>query len=218
LKSLDKLYFETVSSTLKEILELLMDKKELDRFSLVGGTSLSLQLGHRMSTDIDLFSDAEYGTLDFIAIEAMLYKCFSHVEPSSVDMVSLGKHYFVGNAISDLIKLDLYYTDAFVFDASIKNSIRLADIRDIAAMKLEAISNGGRKKDFWDLHELMNHYSIQEMIAFHERRYPYGHNRESIIQSLMSCSNADHDFDPICLKSKHWELIKLDIIETCERI
>jgi hypothetical protein len=218
LKSLETLYFETVSGTLKEILELLMDKKELDRFVLVGGTSLSLQLGHRMSTDIDLFSDAEYGTLDFKAIEAMLCKSFAYVEPSSVDMVSLGKHYFIGNSITDLVKLDLYYTYAFVFETKVNSSVRMADMRDVAAMKLETIVNGGRKKDFWDLHELMNDYSIQDMIAFHERRYPYGHNRESIIQSLMSCSNADHDFDPICLKSKHWELIKLDIIENCERI
>jgi hypothetical protein len=171
-----------------------------------------------MSTDIDLFSDAEYGTLDFKAIEAMLCKSFAYVEPSSVDMVSLGKHYFIGNSFTDLVKLDLYYTYAFVFETKVNSLVRMADMRDVAAMKLETIVNGGRKKDFWDLHELMNDYSIQDMIAFHERRYPYGHNRESIIQSLMSCSNADHDFDPICLKSKHWELIKLDIIENCERI
>jgi hypothetical protein len=195
-----------------------MVKSELDRFVLVGGTSLSLQLGHRISTDIDLFSDAEYGTLDFSEIEAMLYNSFAHVEPSSVEMVSLGKHYFIGNSITDLVKLDLYYTDAFVFEVKVNSSVRMADMRDVAAMKLETIVNGGRKKDFWDLHELMNHYSIRDMIAFHEKRYPFGHDQGLIIQSLMSCSNADHDFDPICLKSKHWELIKLDVIEACERI
>ena len=218
MKKLDKLYFDTVSPTLKEILDQLMNQNVLDPFVLVGGTSLSLQLGHRISTDIDLFSDAEYGTLNFSEIEAMLYNSFAHVEPSSVEMVSLGKHYFIGNSITELVKLDLYYTDAFVFETIVNSSVRMADMRDVAAMKLETIVNGGRKKDFWDLHELMNHYSIQDMIAFHERRYPYGHNRESIIQSLMSCSNADHDFDPICLKSKYWELIKLEIIESAEAL
>jgi hypothetical protein len=39
-------------------------------FRLVGGTSLSLQLGHRMSIDIDLFTDADYGSIDFKAIRA----------------------------------------------------------------------------------------------------------------------------------------------------
>jgi hypothetical protein len=39
-------------------------------FRLVGGTSLSLQLGHRMCIDIDLFTDADYGSIDFKAIRA----------------------------------------------------------------------------------------------------------------------------------------------------
>lgn len=50
-----QLYWNTISDILKEILLATMNAPEFDAFRLVGGTSLSLQIGHRMSVDIDLF-------------------------------------------------------------------------------------------------------------------------------------------------------------------
>lgn len=62
------LYYNTVNDLLKGCLMSLMAAKEFDSFRLVGGTSLSLQLGHRISVDIDLFTDAPYGTVDFASL------------------------------------------------------------------------------------------------------------------------------------------------------
>ena len=56
-----------------------MAAEELKDFRLVGGTALSLYLGHRMSVDIDLFTDANYGAIDFDTIENFLQKTFKHV-------------------------------------------------------------------------------------------------------------------------------------------
>ncbi|WP_223270868.1 nucleotidyl transferase AbiEii/AbiGii toxin family protein [Subsaximicrobium wynnwilliamsii] len=53
----------------------------------MGGTSLSLQLGHRTSIDIDLFTDSEYGSVDFAKLETILTETFSYVESSSVRAV-----------------------------------------------------------------------------------------------------------------------------------
>jgi predicted nucleotidyltransferase component of viral defense system len=210
--------FQTVSLVLMDVLERLMMKAELEQFILVGGTSLSLQLGHRMSTDIDLFTDTKYGSIDFDLIETMLKNEFAYVEASPIQMVSLGKHYFVGTSEREAIKLDLYYTEPFVYDPIEVKGIRLANIRDVAAMKFETIVNGGRKKDFWDVHELLEKFSLGEMFAFHEKRYPFGHKRNEIREAILDCSAADDDFDPVCLKSKFWELIKLDLIEAAENI
>ena len=63
------LFYNTVNPILKSSLETLMNSEIFNDFRLVGGTSLSLQLGHRISVDIDLFSDVEYGSLDFEAID-----------------------------------------------------------------------------------------------------------------------------------------------------
>jgi len=59
------IHWKTVNGLLRETLLLLMKSKEFDKFRLVGGTALSLQLGHRISVDIDLFTDADYGSIDF---------------------------------------------------------------------------------------------------------------------------------------------------------
>jgi hypothetical protein len=48
------------------------------------------------------------------------------------------------------------------------------------------------------------------MIDFHEKRYPYSHSTEVILENLIKFDDADNDFEPICLQGKYWELIKLD--------
>ena len=73
------LYWNTVNHRLTDTLEQLMSAEELSAFRLVGGTSLSLQLGHRQSVDIDLFTDANYGSVDFSAIENYLSLTFPYV-------------------------------------------------------------------------------------------------------------------------------------------
>ena len=85
-------------------------------------------------------------------------------------------------------------------------------------MKIDIISMGGRKKDFWDIHELIEDYPIYKMIALHKERYPYNHDPEKIISSFTDFKRADEDFDPICLKGKIWELIKLDLTEMADQV
>ena len=68
------LYWNTVSPILKEVLLNLMNEPFFNPFRLVGGTALSLQIGHRMSVDIDMFTDAAYGSIDFDAIKSYLEK------------------------------------------------------------------------------------------------------------------------------------------------
>jgi hypothetical protein len=64
-----QLYRKTVSEALWTALNRLMTMELLLPFRLVGGTALSLQLGHRMSVDIDLFTDCDYNSIDFNAID-----------------------------------------------------------------------------------------------------------------------------------------------------
>jgi hypothetical protein len=100
------LYYSTVNDLLKKSLHTLMDAKEFDSFRLVGGTSLSLQLGHRMSIDIDLFSDAIYGSIDFDHIEHFLKVAFPYVDSFSNTPAALGKSLSVGTDRENSIKLD----------------------------------------------------------------------------------------------------------------
>lgn len=206
------LHWNTVNDLLKDSLLLLMEAEEFKEFRLVGGTSLSLQLGHRMSIDIDLFTDAGYGSVDFDAIETFLVANFAYVTGIG-GLPGMGKSYFIGTGKHNAVKLDLYYTDKFIRPILLEDDIRLASIEDIIAMKIDVVQRESRKKDYWDLHELLQHYSIDAMLALHEERYPYGHDRQLILQRLKASDEADDDFDPECLRGKYWEFIKEDIQE-----
>mgnify|MGYP003455440614 CR=1 FL=1 len=211
------LYYTTVNELLKSSLSKLMAAKEFFQFRLVGGTALSLQIGHRESIDIDLFSDVEYGTLNFNEIEDFLKNNFEYVDFSDVPP-AMGKAYFIGENKDNTVKLDIFYTDTYIQPFIEKDGIRMATIEEIIAMKVDVIRRVGRKKDFWDLHDLLDSYSIMQMIDLHEQRYPYTHNKDLIIQNFTNFDLADDDFNPICYKGKYWEFIKEDFEEKIKNI
>jgi Nucleotidyl transferase AbiEii toxin, Type IV TA system len=214
----NSLYYNTVTPLLLSVLKTLMAAKEFEPFRLVGGTALSLHRGHRESVDIDLFTDAEYDSIDFGAIETYLRVTYPYVDTSNDNIIGFGKSYFVGEGKDSCIKLDIFYTDQFI-DPPIKvDGIRLASIGEIIAMKLDVINRGGRKKDFWDIHELMDDYSIDQMFLLHEKRSPYVHDRIILKNNFTQFENADEDFDPVCLKEKYWELIKMDITDFMSKL
>lgn len=212
------LHLNTVSDLLWESLNTLMTIEEFNSFRLVGGTSLSLQQGHRESIDIDLFTDAEYGSIDFNRLEEILNDVFPYVVTSSVGEVVFGRSYFVGEDEDNALKLDIYYTDPFVFPLLEEGNIRLAANEEIAAMKFEVIANGGRKKDFWDIHELLDVFTLEQMLNFYEQRNPYGATREELLVQCIDFSLAEDDLTPNCYKDKVWELIKLDIEEQVQNL
>ena len=209
----NELQYQTVKPILRSTLERLMEMEEFTPFRLVGGTSLSLRYGHRMSDDIDLFTDAEYGSLDFHKLQEILRKEFPYCQGDCGDVVGFGASYIVGNSKDDCVKLDLFYTDPFIRPMEMYGSIRMAAVEDIVAMKMDVVSRGGRKKDFWDLHMLRNHYSVEQMLSLYEERYPYGATRAECVSGLTNFSVADSEPDPICLQDKVWQLIKLEFIE-----
>jgi hypothetical protein len=209
-----RMYWNTVNTQLKLILEHLMNTEIFSTFRLVGGTSLSLQIGHRLSVDIDMFSDAIYDSIDFECIDKFLSDNYPYFYTPNKGPVSMGRAYAIGANKDDCIKLDLYYTDQFIQPAIVSDGIRMATIEEIIAMKIDIVQRGGRKKDFWDIHELIEKYPLSKMIALHKERYPYSHDQDAIKRNFINFEDADNDFDPICLRGKYWELIKLDLMNS----
>ena len=208
-----ELYWNTVKPLLKEILKDIINEPLFMPYRLVGGTSLSLQLGHRMSVDIDLFTDAEYSSIDYKAIRGFLENKYSYCSSRNLDNVSFGTYFEVGNSKDDFVKIDLYYTDEFIEKPITIENIRMATANEIIAMKLDVVLRGGRKKDFWDLHYFIGKVNLDEMIALFQKRYPYDDDFYKIKKQLVNFAIADTDFEPICLLGKDWEIIKLDFYE-----
>jgi hypothetical protein len=206
------MYWNTVSPLLESVLIDLMTEELFSPFRLVGGTALSLQIGHRESVDIDLFTDADYGSIDFKEIRSFLESKYPYCSSRNLDNVSFGTFFEVGNSKDDFVKVDLYYTDEFIFDELVVGNIRMATEYEIIAMKLEVVLNSGRKKDFWDLHYYLDKLSIDEMIGLYKKRYPYN-DCSNIKSQFVNFELADADFDPLCLLGKSWDIIKLDFLE-----
>jgi predicted nucleotidyltransferase component of viral defense system len=214
-----KLHYKTVTPQLQKILIDLMRTSLFNPFCLAGGTSLSLRLGHRASVDIDLFTNAPYGSLDFMTFEDFFKKNYPYCSrPDKTDIVGFGRSYYIGNSEDNNIKIDLYYHDEIIAPVDLIDGIRFVNLNDVIAMKVDVISRGGRKKDFWDLHELLGMFSISEMLEIHRQHFEYTHDRERIINNFINFEIADEEIDPVCLKGKIWELIKLDFTEEIEKL
>lgn len=214
-----ELHYDTVTPLLKEILQHVMHEPLFSPFRLVGGTNISLRYGHRKSDDIDLFTDAEYGSLHFDIFEKFFRKNYAYFDcPDNSGIVGFGRSYYVGTSPEECVKIDLMYHDNFVYPCDTINDIRLASINDIIAMKVDVISRNGRKKDFWDLHLLHEFHSISEMIELHKKANPYTHEFNEVLSGFVNFTVANEEPNPKCTLNKDWDTIKLDFIDWAKEL
>lgn len=210
-----KLHYETVSDTLLMYLKKMMLSEAFKDFRLVGGTALSLQRGHRRSIDIDLFTDREYGSMPIREIKEFFEKEFPiHDGTDSLTESSMGYHIRIGDGNGPIVKVDLFYTVPYIFPCLSQDGLRLADEKEIAAMKILAIAGPiKRQKDYWDIHEMLNDYSIKEMIEWSLARHPYSLSQEAIFEGFDSISQVEESPEGIdSLKPlDYWELKIMDL-------
>ena len=195
------LHIETVEPGAFSVLKQLMQLKELQAFSLVGGTALSLRYGHRTSIDIDLFS---YEAFDSDKIAEVLKKEFGNDFRSESKNVRWGVFCYLREIKVDIV----YFPHPLIGYIEEADGIRILADKDIIGMKLNAILGRGRKKDFWDLYELLKHYPLTDMISFNEMKYPNQNLLISIPQAIIYFEDADESEDPVSLKGQTWNSIK----------
>ena len=214
-----KLHYNTVSKPLLDCLQKLMANAAFDDFVLVGGTSLSLQFGHRISVDIDLFTAIDYGSMNLEEIKSALSTIFPYTDGlAKLVGRNLGYVVYIGNSEAESVNLDLYYTENFISPIVRQDGLRLASAQDIAAMKMQAIVNSKRKKDFWDIHELLEHFTLEELIKFGLQRNPYSLTKSDILNSLCNLEALTQDSVISCFKGKYWELIIEDLRMAAEQL
>ena len=175
-----KLHYQTVSPILVDCLHKLMAHPAFKDFYLVGGTSLALQRGHRLSIDIDLFTCVPYGEMNTTEIKAALLEMFPYTDRiEELHHSQMVYSMYVGDSKEDCVKLDLCYDDDLIFPLIEVDGLRIASEKEIAAMKILAITQAEqRRKDFWDIHELLESYTLSEMIDWGVERYPWSITRE----------------------------------------
>ena len=109
----------------------------------------------------------------------------------------------------DDVKVDLVkYHHPMIGTPTITDEIRLYSKEDIIAMKVAAIMKRGVKKDFWDIAELLQHYSIQDFIDLYSKKYPSQQLLVSVPYALVYFDDAEESEEPISLKGQTWEGVK----------
>lgn len=208
------------SATLLDCLRKIMANPAFDDFYLVGGTALALQRGHRISIDIDMFTSLPYGEMKTEEIKNALVDMFPYIENiERLDETNLVYSLFVGNDADDCVKLDICYDEKPIFPLVNVDGIRMLSEKDIAAMKINAIAQTRqRKKDFWDIHDLLDNYTIEDMVSFALKRFPWSLTLPQIIDGFKRLPMLNDYSEIRCLKGKYWEFIVEDLMEQIPKL
>lgn len=197
---------KTIEPGTLELLKSLMLESEFSQLRLVGGTSLALQYGHRVSIDLDFFGKIQ---TDDDTIKSILHKYGTlKVIKESANI----KVYILNNIKIDIVNYNYKWIDAPLSE----EDIRLATPKDIAAMKVNAIAGRGSKKDFIDMYFLLQYYSLSDIISFYEEKYP----ESSVFRALMSLTyfeDAEEQIMPKMFSETSWDTIKEHIIKTVSK-
>lgn len=184
-----------------DLLNRVMSDPVYNAFTLVGGTALALQIGHRISVDLDFFGHQAVDTDDFFDLTHSLGK---------VRLMSKSRNILVLEVNG--VKVDFVnYRYEWLTVPVVSKEIRLAGLEDIGAMKLAAITGRGRKRDFYDLYFLLKRFSLGTLLKFYGEKYPDG-SEFLVIRSLTYFADADQDEDPAMLIPTEWEMVKKSIL------
>ena len=196
------LHYETIEPHTLDLLKRIQARGEFAETRLVGGTALALQLGHRVSVDLDLFGSWPEGTNI-----ASVFSSIGTAEKSSATLDGKMQFYYVDDIKVDCVTHDMF---PWLMPAVCEDGVRLASVSDIAAMKINAITNRGTRKDFIDLYFLLNRYSFGDLMLLYHRKYSEA-NDALTLRSMVYFVDAEAQPMPRMLVPFDWEDCKKTI-------
>lgn len=198
----------------KKALEYLAGQKWLKKSSwyLAGGTALAIQVGHRGSVDLDFFS------LEKSFSNTSLLKHFINNRSWKTTIIEEGTIY--GELSGAKISFIAYPFFRPTQPEKQFGSVKIIHPLDIAAMKVMAISQRGRKRDFFDLYWCAKNLEpLEKIIKRLKIQYPgIVHNYHHILKSLVYFADAEHDPEPEIFFKSSWREIKIFFKKEVPRI
>ena len=187
-----------------KLFEELAAKQFINDFYLAGGTCLGLHIGHRQSIDFDFFIASDFNT------SAIIEKLsdIGDYERENEEINTI-------NGSLNGVRISFFgYKYKLLETCSAYGSIQMAGLKDIAAMKLEAIAGRGSKKDFIDLFFLLRIFTLDELFEFHAIKYGAGlSNQYHHLKSLVYFADAENEAMPVMKEKVTWEQVKKVIIQ-----
>jgi hypothetical protein len=171
------LQMQSVGKPLWDILKNLQQKELFKSYFLVGGTALSLQLGHRISNDIDLFTRDDLNKDEILDFLNRDYNGIYQIHNIQNTILQIS----ITSVKIDFVKYDY----DLIEDVNSEEGIRYLGKKDISAMKLMAIANrGDQAKDFIDIYYLLKEIKLIDMFEYYKLKYKQ-HDINQIKRSLV---------------------------------
>lgn len=187
---------ETIPASTAETLRVLRLSQLAERFYLAGGTGLALQFGHRLSLDLDFFAEEHFD-------EERLLERMQVLGGFALAAIA---PYTLHATIAETKVSFLGYAYPILFPPGNFDGVAVADLRDIACMKLSAIASRGTRRDFIDLYFCARKFGLSELIQLFAKKYAkIQTSRTHLLKSLVYFADAEKEPMPRMLVPLDWQ-------------
>ena len=203
-------HWESLPGETKQALAALEQAPFLKGFYLAGGTGLALWLGHRISVDLDFFSETQFSE------EAVLEE-LSEQGTFRLEKRDPGT---IHGTLGDVKVAFLRYAYPLLEPLSSSGGVAVASAADIACMKLDAIASRGTKRDFIDIYFVLQHgFSLRELLERYREKYArLNVNLLHVKKSLVYFDDADPEPEPRLLRPVSWDAVKAHFRQETARV
>jgi len=182
------------------------------RFYLAGGTALALQLGHRLSIDLDFFSETDE------VLEKTRQEIIKHLTKNPLQVLEKTD----GNLLLmvENTRVGFFgYGYPLTKPVIIVEGTRLAALEDIGLMKLDAVISRGARKDFYDLFYITQEIPLNALFELAKVKFSVVRDFGMIaLEHMVLFDNADRDIQPILRDSLPWDSIKQFFLQQAEQL
>ncbi len=166
---------KAVKKELTQIIKKLQSFELLNSFALAGGTSLAILYNHRISDDIDLFTNKLIGINGFEKISLFLKNTFEkNLKYIEIINHENGNQFcflrFLLKTKSSYIKVELIQNMQYLFTVNNYKSINILDLRDIGILKLKSAAQRFAKKDIYDLDFITNEIPLSDLLFLEDKK------------------------------------------------
>lgn len=196
------LHWNAITPAMREVMSAFSKTPLANEFYLAGGTALALQLGHRLSVDLDYFSQTQS---DIPALAEPLRRALKAFAPVLADSAWGNLVFLAGE-----VRVGFYgYGYDLVRPLLQTEAGRLASVEDIALMKMDALLARASRKDFYDLYFIGRQIPLRELFDMAAQKYPGVRDFEAqVVKHMAYFERAEQETPPQILEAVDWETVK----------
>ncbi|MBN1583851.1 MAG: nucleotidyl transferase AbiEii/AbiGii toxin family protein [Anaerolineae bacterium] len=200
------LHWETITPLMRQVMTTLGQSDLAGRFYLAGGTALALQLGHRRSIDLNMFSATAEVRPETHRQALNVLRSF---QPDIVEQ-EWGNLLLVIETAAESLHVGFFGYGYRLLEPTVPaDGLPLAGLIDIGLMKLDALASRASRKDFYDLYALAQRIPLRDLFAQAPAKYPNVRDFEAMVVRYMAYfDRADQEAEPILFDKIGWEEVK----------